>query len=466
MHGLRFIVYTIKRRQLRFICMRRIFYFLAIWLTFLACQDDDNFSTSTGLRVTFSYDTLKMDTMFSRTPSSTYTFWVYNEHDAGIRMQSVRLKRGNQTGFRVNVDGIYLDNSNGSQTSDVLIRRNDSILVFVELTPSETGQSEPVLLEDDLLFQLESGVEQRVCLQAWVWDARKVYSPVIAKDSLIESASPIVVFGDIRVEEGATLTIRNTNLYFHDGSGLDVHGTLCLEDCVLRGDRLDDMFSYLPYDRVSGQWNGIMIHETSHSNRFVRTEIRNPLYGVVCDSAALDTVRYRLEMEYCVVHNCSGVGVASTNAYVRLDHCQLTNTGGDCFSIYGGVAEISHCTFAQFYPFAADRGAAFRFTNFYGPTIQPMSLTCNYSIITGYADDVVMGDMIGEDPLTFDYKFERCLLRTPEVADDPERFADITWETPEDSIQGKEHFVKIDEDNLIYDFHLDSLSTAQGLGCY
>ena len=447
--------------------MKRIFYFLAILMTIVACQDDDIFSTSTGLRLTFPQDTLKMDTVFSRTPSSTYTFWVYNNNDAGIKMQSVRLRRGNQTGFRVNVDGIYLDNSNGSQTSDVEIRRNDSILVFVELTPGEMGQLEPTLLEDDLLFQMESGVEQKVCLQAWVWDAMKLYSPVITQDSLIESSVPIVVFGDMRVEEGATLTIRNTTLYFHDESGLDVHGTLYMEDCVLRGDRLDDMFSYLPYDRVSGQWNGVMINETSKGNRFVRTEIRNGCYGVICDSAALDLDQYRLEMENCIVHNCSGAGVAAINAYVRLDHCQLTNMGHECFSIFGGVAEISHCTFAQFYPFSADRGPAFRFTNFYNGLIaMPVYVTCHNSIITGYADDVLLGDMLGEDPATFDYEFERCLMRTPEVTDEPERFVDIIWETPEDSIQGKKHFVQIDEDNLIYDFHLDSLSTAQGLGCY
>ena len=447
--------------------MKRIFYFLAILMTIVACQDDDNFSTSTGLRLTFPQDTLKMDTVFSRTPSSTYTFWVYNNNDAGIKMQSVRLRRGNQTGFRVNVDGIYLDNSNGSQTSDVEIRRNDSILVFVELTPGEMGQLEPTLLEDDLLFQMESGVEQKVCLQAWVWDAMKLYSPVITQDSLIESSVPIVVFGNMRVEEGATLTIRNTTLYFHDESGLDVHGTLFMEDCVLRGDRLDDMFSYLPYDRVSGQWNGVMINETSKGNRFVRTEIRNGCYGVICDSAALDLDQYRLEMENCIVHNCSGAGVAAINAYVRLDHCQLTNMGHECFSIFGGVAEISHCTFAQFYPFSADRGPALRFTNFYNGLIaMPVYVTCHNSIITGYADDVLLGDMLGEDPATFDYEFERCLMRTPEVTDEPERFVDIIWETPEDSIQGKKHFVQIDEDNLIYDFHLDSLSTAQGLGCY
>ena len=448
------------------ITMKRIFYILAIAWCLVACQDDDKFSTSTGLRLTFPEDTLKMDTVFSRTPSSTYTFWVYNQNDTGIRMDRVRLKRGNQTGYRVNVDGIYLDNANGSQTSDVEIRRKDSILVFVELTPGETGQQDPVLLEDDLLFIHESGVEQKVCLQAWVWDAQKLYSPVISKDSLIESSVPLVIFGDIKVEEGATLTIRNTTLYFHDSSGIDVYGTLRTEDCVMRGDRLDDMFDYLPYDRVSGQWNGIRIRETSKDNKLLRTEIRNPLYGVVCDSAALDMDHYRVEMEQCVIHNCEGAGLSAVNSFVYLDHCQLTNTGGDCFAMYGGVAEIYHCTFGQFYPFSADRGAALRFTNFIGETVFPMYLACMYSIVTGYADDVVMGEMLGEDGSTFDYEFKKCLLRTPEVTDNPQLFEDIIWETPKDSIEGKKQFVKIDDDNLIYDFHLDSLSTAKGLGCY
>ena len=446
--------------------MKRIFYVLAIAWCLVACQDDETFSTSTGLRLSFPKDTLQMDTVFSRTPSSTYTFWVYNQNDTGIRMDRIRLRRGNQTGYRVNVDGIYLDNANGSQTSDVEIRRNDSILVFVELTPGETGQQDPVLLEDELLFTLESGVEQKVCLQAWVWDAKKLYSPVITKDSVIESSVPLVIFGDLKVEEGATLTIRNTTLYFHDGSGLDVYGTLQAEDCVMRGDRLDDMFDYLPYDRVSGQWNGIRIRETSNNNILLRTEIRNPIYGVVCDSAALDLEHYRVVMEECVIHNCEGPGLTAVNSYVSLDHCQLTNTGGDCFALYGGFAEINHCTMAQFYPFSADRGAALRFTNYFGETIQPMYLLCQGSIITGYADDVVIGDMKGEDASTFDYSFSQCLMRTPEVTDDPERFMEIKWETPKDSIEGKKHFVTIDEDNLIYDFHLDSLSTAQGLGCY
>ena len=73
--------------------MKRIFYFLTIVALFVACSDDDNFSSAGGLRLTFSTDTLKMDTVFSKTPSATYTFWVYNNNDDGIRLQIVRLDK-------------------------------------------------------------------------------------------------------------------------------------------------------------------------------------------------------------------------------------------------------------------------------------------------------------------------------------------------------------------------------------
>lgn len=442
--------------------MKRIFYFLTIFALCVACQDDDSFSTSSGLRLDFSVDTLCLDTMFSRTPSSTYSFWVHNRNNDGLRLQSVRLRRGNQTGYRVNVDGIYLDNANGSQTNDVEIRKNDSILVFVELTANETRKPAPALVEDDLVFTLESGTEQRVCLQAWAWDAMKLYNPEFTTDSLIETDIPIVIYGDMKVSEGTTLTIKNTTLYFHDGSGVEVAGRLVTEDCLMRGDRLDRMFPYLPYDRVCGQWKGIHFLKSSTENTMLRTEIRNPQDGIICDSAAIDLSQYRLLMQQCIIHNCQGMGVQAVNSYIRLEDCQLTNTLGNCLYVLGGKAEVSYCTLGQFFPFSANRGFALYFTNYPTPLLD---FICEGTIVTGYDEDVVKGEITNEN-LSFDYHFSNCLLRTFAESTDSTRFQQIIWETPEDSIQGKQHFVKIDEDNLDYDFHLDSLSTAKGLGCY
>ena len=446
--------------------IRRFFFFVAIMMALVGCEDDDSFTTSTSARLTFSADSVKMDTIFSNVGSRTYDFWVYNHASDGLRLQSVRLAQGNQTGFRVNVDGSYLDNSLGSVVTDLEVRKGDSIRVFVELTAPDNGQLEPQLIEDKLVFRLESGVEQQVVLQGHTWDAVAMRNVVVHSDSLMESKKPIIIYGGLRVDSAVTLTIKNSTLYFHDGKGLDVYGRLVTDSVVMRGDRLDRMFDYLPYDRVSGQWGndgGITFHSSSTRNVLKRTEIRNAgKYGIRCDSTDYTENVRRLDMYRCVIHNCKGAGLESYNANIRLRYCQLSNTQGDCLAVYGGKADVNKCTFAQFYPFVGGRGAALRFSN-----ILPLyGMSCDSSIVTGYDEDVVMGVVV-DTINAYSFLFSNTLLRTPYVEGvDTTLFQKVKWESPKDSIQGKQHFRLIDEDNLKYDFHLDSISPVQGWGCY
>lgn len=423
---------------------------LAVVLTMTACSDDDSFTTDSANVLTFTADTLKMDTVFSNVGSATYTFWAYNHTDKGIRLNSVRLKNGNQTGFRVNVDGSYLDNSLGAVVTNLEVRKGDSLRVFVELTSPEVNQLEPQMVADDLVFQLESGTEQRVRLQAWAWDAEKWTDKVISRDTTIDTRVPIIIYGSgLRVDSGAVLTLRGTALYFHDGAGIDVYGRLEAEDCVMRGDRLDYMFDYLPYDRVSGQWRGIRLQSSSGDNKFTDCEIRNAVDAIVCDSTTLHLFN-------TIVHNSSGEGLSARHSTVVVDYCQFTNTYGDCLGLHGCQATVQHSTLAQFYPFSANRGYALHFVN----TKQyHMTLECLNTIVTGYADDVVMG--VKADSTTTDlvYHFTDCLLRTPKKEDE-EHIVRVIFETPKDSVQGKQHFRTIDEDNLYYDFAIDSISPA------
>lgn len=448
--------------------MKRIFLFLMVIAAMVACSDNDSFTTSRSARLSFSTDTVKLDTVFSTIGSSTYTLWVYNNASDGIRISTVRLRQGNQTGFRVNVDGMYLDNTLGSVIHDLEVRKGDSLRVFIELTAPENLKEAPQKVEDDLVFTLESGVEQRICLSGCSWDALQLRDVVVSHDTLIESSKPIIVYGSIKVDSAATLTIRNTTLYFHDKAVMDIYGTLITDSVLMRGDRLDHMFSYLPYDRISGQWGGLHFRSSSFGNELVSTEIRNASDAIVCDSNALDSDHQKLYMERCIIHNSKGVGLEANHSYVGLLDCQFSNSLGDCLVAYGGAVIMQNCTFAQFYPFSADRGAALRFRNFKGDYNYPLeAFVCTNSIVTGYEDDVIMGELVNDTTVAFNYYFENCLLRTPKPENaDTTLFVNIIWETPEDSIQGKQHFRLIDEDNLMYDFHLDSLSTAKGLGCY
>lgn len=445
--------------------MKRLFYtFIAALLLIAGSCSDESFSTSRNDKLLFSVDTLKMDTVFSGVPSSTYSFKVYNRNDNSLRINQIRLARGNQSGFRVNVDGVYLDNMNGSQAQDFDIRKGDSLLVLVELTSHATNQLSPQAVEDKLLFTLESGVEQSVNLMAFSWDAVSLRDLVVSNDTVVSSTKPIIVYGGIKVDSGAVLTIKSpATLYFHASAGIDVFGRLIVEgqqgdEVVMRGDRLDRMFDYLPYDRVSGQWRGIHFHSSSTANRIDYADIHSAEDGLVCDSADIDPSVLRLELAHTTVHNCKGYGLKADNSQVSLVNCQLTNTLGDCLAVTGGHTVITYCTLAQFYPFSADRGVALRFGNFEN-AVQRGTLMCQNSVVTGYSDDVVMGDS-----LAFDYKFVNSVLRTPAVSDTillKSRFENVVFESSKDSINGDQHFVAVDLDLQYYDFHTDSLSTLR-----
>lgn len=447
-------------------------YIIVVAAMLVACSDNDTFSTNSGDTLRFATDTLSLDTIFSGEPTSTRNFWVYNNSGDGLRISRVSLEHGNQRGFRVNVDGTYLDNLAGSLAQNIEVRKGDSIRVFVELTTTMNGNDEPTLVEDNLVFKLESGVEQKVNLRAYSWDALSIDSLAVNADTTIASTKPILIRRGITVAEGATLTLNApTQLYFRAGKGIDVYGKLIVEgtpdnNVLMRGDRTDRMFDYLPYDRVSGQWGGITIKETSAGNIVRYADIHSGSFGIVCDSAALDTISPRLTVDCSTIHNVSGNGIESNNAYLKVSNSQVSNAAGDCIAIHGGKSEIIYSTLAQFYPFTGGRGVALSFDNTINGNPVPLyNMSCVNTIVTGYSSDEFLGNDISteDESVPFVYSFTNSIIRTPAITDENvlTLFPNSIFELA-DSTEAKSQFVGIDDDNLIYDFRLDSAATARG----
>lgn len=411
---------------------------MAVVSLLASCVDDEDFSTSRGDVLSFSVDTLRMDTAFSNVPTPTQSFWVYNRSAGALRCSSVRLLRGGESGYRVNVDGTYLGESAGYQTQDVEIRKGDSIRVFVELTAPMQHADEPRKVSDDLVFQLESGVEQKVNLKAFSWDALLLSDWQVDEDARLESTKPVVVRGGIRVGENAELTIAaGTRLFFHEDAGLQVYGSLRVEgergkEVVMRGDRLDHMFSYLPYDRTPGRWQGVRLKSSSHDNLVQYADIHSAYDGIVVEGEDGD-VRPKLTMQNATVHNCQGFGVKTSSSKVRLTNCLLSNALDNCLCVKGGDVELNGCTLAQFYPFDARHGAALLVAG------QNTQFSLKNSLVTGYRDnEVELEDDASADFLT-------SVVRMGKGVD-----------------VGEKNFRLIDTDNLIYDFHLSDASAAIG----
>ena len=119
------------------------------------------------------------------------------------------------------------------------------------------------------------------------------------------------------------------------------------------------------------------------------------------------------------------------------------------------------CTIAQFYPYDANRGAALRFANVRdGKPLPLYSFNCINCLVTGYDDDVVMGE--ADTTANYSFHFDHCLLRTPAI-EDTVNVRDVIWENPKDTVGcGTKHFKNIDIDLIKYDFRLDSMSMAIG----
>ena len=85
---------------------RRLFFFVLVFgALFTACTDDDTFSTSRSNVLSFSVDTVKLDTLFSTVPSVTKTFWVRNNSGDGIRIQTADQIIGGTARLHIALNG-------------------------------------------------------------------------------------------------------------------------------------------------------------------------------------------------------------------------------------------------------------------------------------------------------------------------------------------------------------------------
>lgn len=432
----------------------------------VACSDYESFSDDPGFRLTFSSDTVAFDTLISTIPSSTKTFYAFNNNGDGMRINSVELESGAESRFRVNVDGRYLV---GGKWQDFEVMSEDSLVIRVEMTPPEVGTNEPLYFQDRLLFHLANGVTQTVVLTGGSVDAYICKEGlVIEENTTLLTDKAYVIYDSLVVREDATLTLtEGTTLMFHDKAMLRVYGRLLVEGSIekpviLRGDRMDHMFDYLKYDNTPGRWEGVVIKEGSLGNHLVQCDIHSARHGIVCESTDQedpDPAHPAIVMEDCILHNIGGHALLLNSCASRVTNTQISNTLLNSVQILGGDHTFTYCTIAQFYPFigGGDGQALCLISSDEqgGPGFLHKAHFIN-CVITGYGSDVIQGMNIVTDSYTCDYLFHHCFINTPEDPDDTHFVGCIYDRDKKSGEVGKlvrqDNFRLFDSEKIRYDF--------------
>lgn len=448
----------------------RLLYILLFALSamFYACSDYDSYSTDPSFQLVFSDDTVRFDTLISTISSPTKTLYVFNHNSNGMRVSNICLQKGSESLFRVNVDGEYLAQGAGN---DYLIRKNDSIIVRIEVTLPENGSSDTVSYTDELLFSLENGIQQRVQLTAGAVDAYIIHGMVIESDSTLLTDKPYLIYDSLVIAKGATLNLQaGTRLLMHDSTAVDVFGRINAEGTIakpviFRGARTDRMFDYLFYDNMPSRWKGITIHEGSYNNKFLNCDIHSGRWGIRVDSTSLDHLT--MTMQNCVIHNVGGDGLLLVNCNTEILNTQISNTLGDCVAVLGGANTFCHCTVAQYYPLSYDRGYALYVAN---QNFDEVHYDLQYiqflnSVIIGYEEDVIMGNLDNEYEDSEYYYFQNCYLRTVGENDEDHFINCVFDQEGFEKIEprGEKNFKVFDTENFIYDFTPDSASLIRNL---
>lgn len=326
---------------------------------FQACDGlDDNYSTNPNHRLSFSVDTLSFDTVFTTIGSATRQFMIYNTHNEALNIETVLLADGQNTGFRMNVDG-----RKGDRFDNLLLLAKDSMYVFVEVTVNPQDKDQPLLIQDSVVFSV-NGIQQSVLLEAYGQDVHLLKGGVtFDSDTTLSAKRPFLVYDQVTIAENTTVTLeKGATVYMHNDAGWIVSGTLIADGTeeapiTFRGDRLDfildDVFAY---DRSPGQWGGILFKPESYNNLFNYTMIRNGTTGINCLPSSAD--QSKLKIQNSQITNMDGNLLMAVNCNIEVINSELTNATDTLVGLHGGSYRFIHSTLANYMTIKSRRVAS------------------------------------------------------------------------------------------------------------
>ena len=437
--------------------MKRSLYitFSLIALVFWSsCRQDFIFTPSSG-NLSFSKDTVYLDTIFSNIGSSTYTLKVYNTSDEDILIPSIKLSKGQESNYRMNVDGLIGNGALiGKEFENIELLARDSMYVFIETTidifPLVENETQ-FLYTDVIVFENTSGV-QNVELVTLVRDAVFIF-PNRDSEGVVETLAfdtdgdgvddetsvkgrflqdseltftnekPYVVYGYAAVGDGKTLNINpGARIHFHEDSGLlitnnaslHVNGLPSLDlellenEVVFEGDRLEPL-----YENVPGQWQTIWLFSGSTENVINYATIKNGTIGVLSDGNQQDPTK--LKINNSQVYNQSNFGILGRATSIIAENIVINNSGLSSFAgTFGGNYNVTHSTIANYWTSSFRQYPALLLNNFIVDSEN--TVTTNPLVAANFTNCIIYGNdspelfLENKNSDDFNFKFTNSLI--------------------------------------------------------
>ncbi len=451
---------------------KSFFLFSLLLILAFSCRKDI-ITQDAGAKLEFSEDTIIFDTVFTTIGSVTKYLKVYNPNKRPVKISSIRIASGNNSNFRMNVDGVP-----AIQAKDIILRPDDSIFVFVEVTVNPNNVNNPMVISDSIIFETNGNL-QDIDLVAWGQDANFYYYPVFGNYSL-NSIKPHVIYGYGFVDSASTLTVdAGAKIYFHKSSGLIVlsEGTLKItgtleKPVVIQGDRLE-----WDYHDVPGQWDMIWFSNLnkggtsnapgSKNNEINYAIIKNGNIGLRVDTNGSGWNVPTLKINNSIVENMSGVALLGEGSFIEATNCVFANTGQYTVALaYGGNYRFLNCTMANYWKYGKRDTPLLLINNYYetstGIISRPLEkaefINC---IIYGANENEIKLDQ--NSGSLFEHKFSYCLLKTDISISDANHFTGIVLNPSSVTVDNQLHDPVFNNAGEL-DFHLFGLSAAINKG--
>lgn len=425
---------------------RLLFYIFCSLLTLCACIED-GFTVNPNDQPVFSNDTLDLGLVYTSELTTTSRMTVRNPHDKGLNISEIALSGEAAQYFRINVDGI-----SGTSFSNMEIRANDSIYVFVEAHLPENGKNTPVVFKANMDF-LVNGRTSSVVLLASGQDIVRIVGEVLSEPTIFKAGCPYQIKDSLVIDKNASLTIEaGSRVLMHDKAYLKVLGNLIVNGThenpvVITGDRTGNLLPDVSFDIMSRQWEGIFFFPGSHDNLIQYCEISNTCYGV----EAYGDENENKENPMLTLVNCrlrnSGLNVLTMeNASVNAYGCEFAEAAAFPVYLSGGNHRFEQCTFSNYYLYSAPSYALIGFD--FDENSEEVKATIVNSILYGLSVEVNEGDLTGRE-----IYFNNCLFRSEGV--DDENFIQCKW--------GLDPLFFTVRNDYYFDYRLQEESPAVGM---